>query len=140
MITAAPVVEKRESPRSPANKEPEHAVQLAPRQDPLCTTVYRCGLCATPTAYPCLDIAITGAGDFYNNEWDGRIIEDGTTTCSASIQCDDCQGLDDWADCGNGNRWKFTDNEVWYHSGKYDADFNFFLPETRSEEFDCGPG
>jgi hypothetical protein len=144
MITAAPKV--------PAAKEPqpkpedgvsvkakrEYAMHINPRQDDGCQTFYSCKLCATPTKMPCLDISIIGTGDFFYNIWEGHVKEDGETVCTADFTCDNCQGLDDWTDCGGGNKWKFTDNAVWYHSNKYGQDYNYYLDEVNTETYGCG--
>ncbi|KAI1076806.1 pectin lyase-like protein [Whalleya microplaca] len=122
---------------SSINDKRRYELLVAPRQDG-CSSFSACALCATPTNYPCLDLSITGTGDFFYNIWEGHVIEDGVMVCQADFDCDDCQGLSDWVDCGGGSRWKFTDNELWYYSGKYQANYSYILPNTGTDVYGCG--
>ncbi|KAI0537760.1 pectate lyase superfamily protein-domain-containing protein [Xylaria digitata] len=105
-----------------------------------CTCFESCkpGCCATPVSYPCLDIYISGAGDFFENIWEAQITEDGSTVCAAAFSCDGCQGLLDWTDCGDGNQWKWTTNHLWYYSSKYDATYEYIVEEVAEVVYGCG--
>ncbi|KAI1773231.1 pectin lyase-like protein [Hypoxylon cercidicola] len=138
MVTSAPEPEP-----GVGKTKRSYELQVGPRQDgggcpSGCDCFLACRLCATPTRFPCLDLSIIGSGDFFYNIWDGHVIEDGVTVCTASFTCEDCQGLDDWTDCGGGNSWKFTGNEIWYNSGKYEVTYNYILDSTGTETYGCG--
>lgn len=140
LITIAPKPPRSYPPSINNNKEERnYELQIGPRQDDGCSVFSACKLCVTVTAYPCLNIQIIGTGDFFNNDWEARVIEDGVTTCSTLFSCANCQGIDTMTDCGSGgSSWRFTDNEIWYYSQKYKANFNYILPIAGSSEFGCG--
>ena len=137
--TAAPSLTQRDpGPVTAAPQPPVKKYQLAPRDDS-CKTFTMCkqGLCATPIEYPCLDIVITGAGDFFYNTWEAAVVEDGVQVCTTSFDCLDCQGKDD-VSCNGGGTLKFHINQVWYTSGKYKRTYEYILPEVKDEPFNCG--
>ena len=130
-------------PAAPKEKR-QYKLTLDTRQSDNCPSGCECfeqckeGCCGTPVKYPCLDIYLSGAGDFFDNVWEGQITEDGATVCEASFTCDGCQGLPDWTDCGDGNRWRFTTNHLWYYSSKYDATYEYIVEEVAEVVFGCG--
>lgn len=137
MVTVGP-----ELPEPVGITKRSYELQVSPRQEDGCPDgcdcFVACKLCATPIKFPCLDMSIIGTGDFFDVIWEAHVIEDGTKVCDTSFACDYCQGLDDWTDCDGGNKWRFTSNELWYYSEKYNATYNYILDETSTSTYECG--
>jgi hypothetical protein len=136
--TASPVAAAPPPPPSDLAVLPKSHGLLEARQksDP-CQYFTRCATCATPVSYPCLEMSIIGAGDFFYNIWEAKVIEDGRQVCAASFTCPSCQGRDDMP-CEDGGSFSLHINKITFKSGKYKQTFEYILPETKYEEYACG--